>query len=569
MDESLSNRRRTASELALRGAAVALLLGGFVWLLAGLDSAGTPGWDETGHTFSALRMGVALRTLDGSALREEFLRPDFYTPLGRLGMSLGFLFGEGFDAPRIATAAAWFLAIGLAGILARRVAGRGAADAATFWTVLAGVTSYLGIDYSRAAFQEAWSALMTVAAVLVYLRARDRGSAPGAFACGLLLGAAVLVKYTYAIYLIGAVGLSGLWDLARRPPNVRPGRLLAGGAAGLALVLLWWFVLPLPAGPAVGREHWQSFLEYLSKAKSLSSVGPASILIYWPFKACTGLVVFGLQVAGLVWGFSRWREPGARLCSTLVLVSALGFVVYPFRIDRFLLPNLFGAWVLSGALVARAQGSLAPRIRPAVGAVLVAGAWLTAGVGARPIARFVLAREHPDVEVTEAGVDGVEREIESWRNPYRERPAPATGPPGTRQVLQVAATHLDPRRNFAWIGGTGTELPLQLLQWGLFRVHGDVRSLYPPRREEDSLMMDERFEAFDEARFRRWVSHFPQVGVLDPPDPKLRPRPFEVRFAEWMGRHPGFTQEVAAPVELEVRGEARPFEVRIYRRRGD
>lgn len=541
-----------------RHASLGVLLVAFLASLWSLAGAGTPGWDESGHAFSALRMGVALRTLEWSTFWDEFLRPDFYTPLGRLGMSAGFLVHDGFVAPRVATLVAWFTTIGLAGLLARRVVERDAADAATLWTILGGVWCYLGTDYARGAYQEPWSALTTVVAVLLYLRARERGGLGMAFACGLVLGAALLVKYTYALYVIGGVGLSGIWDLVRRPQGVRPARLALGCASGLGLVLLWWFVLPLPAGLELGGRHRALFVEYLTKAKDLSSVGPLSILIYWPFKASMSLVVFALQVAGIAWGFAHWRNPAARLCALLAFVSALGYVAYPFRIDRFLIPTLFGAWVLAAALVVLAQRRLPVALRPVFGALLVALVFATQGRGVE--AMLHLVPEIPaEARPTAAAV------IRGWQNPYQRRPVPATGPPGTQTVLDVASAYLNPNETFAWIGGTGTELPLQLIEWRLFQVSGDPAALYLPRQPGDHLWQD---PGFDEPRFRAWALRYPQIGVLDPPDPKNRPRPFEVQFVSWMKTHPGFEGAARQAVRLEVRpGQSQDFEVRVYRRK--
>ncbi len=546
------------SALCLRLGSLAVLLLGFVWLVLGLESSGTPGWDETGHCFTGLRLGVALRTFDLQAFWAEFLRPDFYTPLGRLGMGLGFLFSDSFMAPRVATLVAWFVTIGLAGLLARRVAGSAAADSAMFWTVLGGTTCYLGTDYSRAAYQEPWSALATVASVLMYLHARDRGTRLAAFACGLLLGAGLLVKYTYSLYVIGAVGLSGLWDLARRPAGVRPGLLAAWCAVGLVLVLLWWFVLPLPGGLDMGRQHWGAFVEYLRKASDLPSVGPWTLLIYWPFKACMTLLVFALQVAGLVWGLRRWHEPGARLCAILALVSALGYIAYPFRIDRFLVPNIFGAWVLAGALLARLQQRAPARVRPGVGVLLVGASWLTLGAGVEWVLPLV-----PDVPAEARPTAAAQ--VRTWTNPFLARRAPAVGPAGLEAVLDVPAEHFEPQMPFAWIGGTGTELPRHLVAWRMFQRHGDERTLHLAWRPGDDLWED---PGFDPASFQKWVRRFVQVGVLDPPDPKGRPRPFEVQFAEWMDLNPEFEETARSQVELEVRpGELQDFTVKIYRRR--
>jgi len=558
---------RLSSSLALRlGAALVLVLG-FVRLLAGLDTAGTPGWDETGHCFTALRLGVALRTLELDAFWSEFLRTDYYTPLGRLGMGLGFLFSDAFAAPRIATLAAWFLTIALAGLVARRVAGKEGADAAMFWTVLGGTCCYLGTDYSRAAYQEPWSALATVSAVLAYLRAREGGTRRWALVCGLLLGAGVLVKYTYALYVIGAVGLSGLWDMLapragrsgpafRVPAGARPERLALWCAVGLGSVLVWWFVLPYPGDRELGGKHWDAFVEYLRKAKDLSSLGPLSILLIWPFKAAGSPLVFALQVAGIGWGFARWQNAGARLCALLAFVSALGYVVYPFRIDRFLLPNLFGAWVLAAVLVVRLQGRFAPAVRPALGAGLIALVALTPTLGIRAFLSLV-----PDIKAE--AVEAVVAEARAWRNPFRERPAPAVGPPGMEAVLDVPGSRFHPAAPFGWIGGTGTELPRLLVAWRVFQEHGDPRTLHLDWRPGDDLWDGPE----DPGEFRLWVRRFVQVGVLDPPDPKNRARPFEEKLVEWMAINPDFKEFAREEVQLEVRpGETMTFTVTLYLR---
>lgn len=560
---------RLSSSLALRVGAVLVLVLAFVRLVAGLETAGTPGWDEAGHCFAALRLGVALRTFELGAFWTEFLRSDYYTPLGRLGMGLGFLFSDAFAAPRIATLAAWFLTIGLAGLVARRVARDAGvdADAAMFWTVLGGTCCYLGTDYSRAAYQEPWSALATVSSVLAYLRAREGGTRRWALLCGLLLGAGVLVKYTYALYVIGAVGLSGLWDIfAPRlgrsrpaftvPEGARPVRLALWCAVGLGAVLVWWFVLPFPGSREIGRAHWWSFIEYLRKAKDLPSTGPWTVLLYWPFKAAGSPVVFALHLAGIAWGFARWRSAGARLCALLAFVSALGYVVYPFRIDRFLLPNLFGAWVLAAVLVVHLQGRFAPRLRPVLGAALVGLVALTPTLGIRAFLRLI-----PDVKDEAAEV--VVRQARTWSNPFRDRLAPAVGPVGMEAVLDVPGAQFHPAASFGWIGGTGTELPRTLIGWRMFQEHGDVRTLYLDWRPGDDLWSGPE----DPGEFRLWVRRFIQVGVLDPPDPKDRARPFEQKLVEWMAINPDFQEYSREEVELEVRpGETREFTVTLYLR---
>lgn len=533
------------------------LAAGLVLLLLGLPRAGTPGTDETLHAFAGLRMVEHLKALDAGAFWRELHRPDYYTPIGRLGLGLGFLFGDGFAAPRAATCVAWILSIALTVPLARRIAPRSPGHAG-LWAALFLLTSWLGVSYSRGTYLEAWSALATVVCVHLYLRAREGGTALGALACGIGLGMALLVKYTYGLFIVGAVGLSGLWDLWRRPPGVRPGKLAAWVAAGMLGTLAWWFVLPLPLGLETGAAHRERFVTYLKKAADLSSPGPEFVVVAWALEACLSLAICALQLVAIGWGFSRWRDPAARLCATLAFVGPLGFVVYPFRIDRFLLPTLFGACALSGALVAAWIGRTPPRWRAPVAIGLALLLFGTRGLGSAA----VLQRVYPAVQ-DEAAAANAKR----WARPYAHRLAPASGPEGTQAVLDAAARHLDPARRFAWIGGTGTELPPILLDWKLFQESGDRTPIFRDRPEVEWFWSE---PPWDEAAFRAWASLYPQIGVLEPPDPRNRPREFEVRYARWMAAHPGFEVLARETVEIVVPGrkpEALAHEVVIYRRR--
>ena len=97
------------------------LVAGLIALCLGLTHAGTPGWDATGHAFAALRMAEALSALDLSLFWSEFSKPDFYAPLGRLGLASGFLLlGDGFWAPRAMNCCVWIVTIALSARLAAR-----------------------------------------------------------------------------------------------------------------------------------------------------------------------------------------------------------------------------------------------------------------------------------------------------------------------------------------------------------------------------------------------------------------------------------------------------------------
>lgn len=538
----------------LQTTTLAALLAGLVALLLGIRHSGTPGWDATGHAFAALRMAQALRDLDLGRFFEQFHLSDFYPPAGRLGYVLAFLLdGNGFFAPRAINAVAWIASIGLATRIARHLVPRESADTAAFFTAVLGLTSWVGIVYARCTFTEPWSALANCATILLYLRARRSGQRSDAALVGLALGLALLVKYTYGLQLSAAVGIAGLAELAHRDGR---GRTIRGGVAlvlGVVLVLAWWFALPLPYGLSTGTAHREAFQLYLTKAADLPGYGPQFVLVAWPLMSFLSLAACALQLAAFGWGMLRWKSEAHRLCLFLGLIGPIAFVAYPFRIDRFLIPALPAGWALAGGLAALAIARSASRARLAAGVALLALLLGTAGLGAESLYRLAFPTL-PEVLPAAA-----QENLAAWRSPYSFRRAPGAGPAGTEEVLEFAAEKLDASEPFAWIGGTGTEIPLALVQWTLFRVSGDESALWRQPDAQDHFWAD---PGWDEAAFRAWASRFPQLVTLDPPDPRDRKgRDFERAFVAWMERNPDF--EVRARESVVMDG-SRAHEVTVY-----
>ena len=540
----------------LRATTIAALLAGLAALIAGIAHSGTPGWDATGHGFAALRMAQALRDLDVGRFFEQFHLSDYYPPVGRLGYVLAFLLdGNGFSAPRVANAVAWIASIGLAARIARHLVPKESEDAASFFTAVLGLTCWVGAVYARCLFTEPWSALGNCAAILLYFRARRTGRLFDAALVGVAVGLALLLKYTYGLQLAAAVGATGLLELlkqADRARTIRGGRALA---LGLLAVALWWFVLPVPFGFGTGAAHREAFVRYLAKAVDLPSLGPEYVLVAWPLMSFVSLAAVALQLGGFAWGAARWRSESHRLCLILGLIGPIAFTVYPFRIDRFLIPALPAAWALAGGLAAIAIA----HFRPGIPRLLAGGGSLvlllgTAGLGSEALQRFAF----PTIPA-----EAARKNHDDWLNPYAFRVAPGAGPGGTEQVLEFAAAHLDARRPFAWIGGAGTEIPLALVQWTLFRDSGEPAALWFEPAAQDHFWEDPHW---DEAAFRAWASGFPQLVTLDPPDPRGRGgRDYERSFVAWMAANEDF--EVAARETVLLDGK-RPHAVTVYVKKG-
>ncbi len=319
-------------------------------------------------------------------------------------------------------------------------------------------------------------------------------------------------------------------------------------------MLAWWYVLPLPAGFDVAAGHREYLVRFLTNNAEHASYGPGYLLVVWPLMACLSLLAFALQFGGLVAGLARWREPLPRATALLFLAGLGAFAAYPLRIDRFLLPFLPAAWMLGAAwtvLLVERAGRRGAASAVAVRVALVAAAALSIGRG-----QLFLSRLSGVARPWTPAVEAIVRERgERWSRPFAARPVPNAAPPGIAEVLELAVEHVAPAEPFLWIGGTRTELSLWLVEWRLWQASRERALLV---RERDALKRDHFWSElahadgtpFDELDFRAFASAYPQVVVLDPPDPRGRPEPFEERYAAWMASHPAFERAVAEQVEL-------------------
>jgi hypothetical protein len=152
-----------------------------------------------------------------------------------------------------------------------------------------------------------------------------------------------------------------------------------------------------------------------------------------------------------------------------------------------------------------------------------------------------------------------------WANPFAHRSAPASGPLGTQALLNQSVSHLNAYVPFLWIGGTGTELPPTLVDWTLYQSQRVPEVLFK-NRDRQAWFWEEPTGATGEPwtreEFQEYTRSYFHVLVLDPPDPRSRPREFEQRYARWMTTHPAF--ELLATETGALDGQ--PFSVRIYQK---
>ncbi|MCC7359769.1 MAG: hypothetical protein IT317_09845 [Anaerolineales bacterium] len=191
------------------------------------------------------------------------------------------------------------------------------------WAVVAalivGLASPLAV-YARLDFAQPLITLCLMAALWLWLRARDNPSGLVALSAGLIMAAGVLTRFDFIVVSVPALLVLALWPLLSAKPAERRRRLrgltLAALAVGAALaVVLGLNLLKFGSATAFGYPNaWNSTLEPVLQALVGHLVSPgAGILWYFP-------VVTLLPVA--LPGFVAHR-PRVGLVLVLLLVSYL------------------------------------------------------------------------------------------------------------------------------------------------------------------------------------------------------------------------------------------------------
>lgn len=179
--------------------------------------------------------------------------------------------------------------------------------------------------------REVPGALLTLAALALYLRARRLGTGAAwrwAGSAGLAL---MLVKYNYGLLVLGTAFLDQ--KLLRREPLSAPARRAL--FATLALPLACWFVIPRPA-------HLRGLFDFLENRSS--GLGWREGLEFYPRLFATeyvsaawwaGALLLALATLGAVL-LARRGDGAAR---SLALLTTLGFALaalHPYKEPRFL-----------------------------------------------------------------------------------------------------------------------------------------------------------------------------------------------------------------------------------------
>lgn len=550
---SFIRRSGKPSSLAYYAASLLILAAAGIAQIRSVFPMDLPAWDEAGHGIRAQAFAHFIRYGPADGFWGLFLTSDIYPPLGRLGMSLGILVcGDSWESTRLATAAAWICAMALCAILAARAAPPSLAPMAVFGTLVFALSGWLPVAYGRTALLEPWCLLSLSAAALSLVILADHKTKKAAVAAGLLVFASVLVKYNYGAMMVLA---AGAWLLSRAAAERRlplPPATLAAFLLAIALPAAWWFIIPYPFHYTFGTAHREAFLGFFNSSTELSFLEIPELIYVFPFVICISIPSCLLQLSGMGFAIWNWRDRAASICSILFLGGQAAFLLYPYRLDRFLLPTLFPLWIFGGVATSIFIFWITKNLpRPLAHAAFIVILLISAapvGVGAWSMVHYSLS---------ERGYSNamIDRRVRRWLRPYDPLGGNAPAPRSyLNDVLELATENLDANRSFAWIGGNGGVMNVALVRWELYKKSKISDLLLNPAGGEMELMGS---PDWNEKEFEDWASRHEQVVYLQLQESPARG--VEPKFGGWLAVHPGFLLKSKARVVEADGGERALF----------
>jgi len=496
-----------------------------IWLAATIPGSPAPGWDESMHAeLPAARVVFALRAGEVRLAIDALLDCAQYPPAWPAVLALVQLpGGVSESAARIATSLAWAAALGLVFAIASAAARSSARvdPRAAGWAALAvGVVCPLAASFSGTLFLEVPSALATAFALWAWMRRAESPGPRRELVAGLAIALALFTKWNYGLLLGAALAVDWAIEFGLAVRAGRARELLRRSRWLVAVPLfsiVWWFLLPLPGGLELAREHRAAFAGFLAGNLGATPASAAERLLY----ATTGIgTTVRMAVLVVVLACAALRLAATPVVRVLAL--AAGFLlgaplVHPFFLDRFLIPGVVPLCALSGiglALVIPREGF----VRTAVVGVLALaalvdpghdGVWLADRLGRLP--------------ADEPARGYVTRVLEDRARLGPERRLPTGGLERAQHdaLLDLVAAEVRAGERVGWIGMSSEISPAALHLGLVTRGHGPAWFLEREPAEVD-LTYFGTDPGFDDADLLAYANRFDVILWTDPPDLRER-----------------------------------------------
>lgn len=303
--------------------------------------------DEAAHALPAVLMAQELREFDIAGFVREVYGQDFYPPGTAIFLIPAYLIaGPSQTVARLVSVVTMILSLLVMFALARAIDPRRGA-AAGLIAVLLTITAQPLLTYAGLSMLEAPGLLASLLLLWSYVRAAKKPAASRLVLSGLLLAAVFLIKYTYGLVALAAIGASELveWGLSRSRWDF-PRRWVWLFGPYLAIMALW-FARPGQLGtffdytrPLAEEQSWLSLnnLAYYPRSYAIHSAPSA-----W-FALVNG--------AALLWAAVRWRDTGIRVLWLYFVIGMVAMMVINHPPNpRFIATFVPAAQLLTGLLI--------------------------------------------------------------------------------------------------------------------------------------------------------------------------------------------------------------------------
>lgn len=487
------------------------------------------GWDESMHAeLPAARMVLALRAGDVGGAFDALLGCAQYPFVWPCVLALVQLVtGISEHAARVAGTLAWCATLFGVFLVAREVVralqvARGArnGDRVTpFAALVLAAACPLALAFAGTLFLEVPATCALVWALRAWLVRRRQNTRRAELVAGAWIAVLLFTKFNYGLLFGLGITLDLAFELAAAR---RAGELAAHvrRTAWLALVpvlaCVWWFVLPLPGGIAVGSEHRRVFVEFLSGNQGFGPTPWNERLHYLGNMFALTPRVLVLEILLTLLALRAVKVAAVRTLLLVLLATYVPIALHPFHQDRFLVPCGPAFWLLAalGAGAACAQRN---------GRIALAAVCLLALVAPNTDRRLVAA--NAGFYAADAGPlrEYQQGLLDAARDLSGGRAFKSAGLSRTEHTTlsAILAGAIGPEERVGWIGMSSEYSPA-VLQLALLE-HGGSPARF--RREAVRTLDVEYFggdPGWDDARLVEWARGFDVIVYTDPIDLKNR-----------------------------------------------
>lgn len=549
--ESLPGTSGPREQRDVAWAALVALGLALVWSIP-VSTAKSWGWDESMHAeLPAARMLVGVQNHEFRAAIDTLLDcsqyPFAYPVLLAAAQSV---FGISEKVCRVTGTALWGLALFGLYLLVREVLDKMAAargqrsrgDRLAPWLAMSlAALSPLALAYSGTLFLEVPFTCASIFALRAWLRRGadldPRVAHRRELCAGAWIALCLFTKFNYGLLL--CLGLFADW-LVEGLVEFRSGRSTAfarrsGWLAAIPLIVCaWWFVLPLPAGFAVGTGHRAVLIEFLRGNRDLEPTSFAKRSVYAILFFTLTARLFALQTLALLSSAVWLRWAGVRCLWIALVCMALPIELHPFHLDRFLIPCGAMIWPLCAIGLARvlpersvlrvctiglligATLAFPDRDRQATYAVIAPKEWLASAATNPSVSELQLAT------------------LAEWRDLSGGRALPTAGLLRDEMdaLLDRIAREVGPAERVGYLG-MSNELSPAALHIGLLLRGGSKQRFLRDAHQPMDITYFGIDPGWSDAVLLEFASGFDVILATEPPDLKNRPgRGFITRYRE-------------------------------------